>query len=442
MHRSLLLLSLLPLLSPVAAGAGGENVLVVLADDVGVDRVAAYGEHPLVGPTPTLDALAERGVLFRNAWATPLCSPTRAALLTGRFPFRTGVGKGTSDDPYGLQLEEMTIPEMLEAGKPGSYRSLAFGKWHLAGNGDTPMHPLLQGFEHHAGALNNLTTYFVWVKFVDGVSQQATTYATTDLVDDVLATLPGLQEPWFAYLAFNAAHIPYHAPPDSLHSFALSGDPLDSIAEHHKAMVEAFDTELGRMLEGLGEDLLARTTLVFLGDNGTPREATELPWISAHGKNTVYEGGVRVPMIVTGPRVARRGSECDALVNVVDLYATVAEIACVDLDAVQPFDRPLDSISLLPFLADPKRSSLRRFNYSESFRPNGFLLPWDKDIRALRGPRFKLVRNQYLDQDELYDLLLDPLERQDLLHDGLPTSAEAWLNYHALRRAMNALRPL
>lgn len=157
------------------------NVLLVIADDVGVDRVAAYGEHPSPGRTPQIDRLAERGVLFRNAWSNPYCSPTRATVLTGRHGFRTGVGFFVGmTTPHGLSLAETTLPEVLAP----SHTSLALGKWHLSSFLQGADYPLAAGFAHHAGSLFNLDAavtvpfpapddfsfYEYWIKYTDGVA--------------------------------------------------------------------------------------------------------------------------------------------------------------------------------------------------------------------------------------------------------------------------------
>ncbi|MHC5212536.1 MAG: sulfatase-like hydrolase/transferase, partial [Planctomycetota bacterium] len=152
---ALLMVSLLlPMQSITSQGVSRGNVLIVVADDLGVDMVGAYGEGSDPPPTPVIDSLASQGVLFRNAWSNPVCSPTRAALLTGRPAFRNGIGYIVDASPNNLALPyaEVTLPEMLALGTGGNYRSGAFGKWHL-GNDSVggALAPNLAGFDHFAG---------------------------------------------------------------------------------------------------------------------------------------------------------------------------------------------------------------------------------------------------------------------------------------------------
>jgi len=418
------------------------NVLLIVADDLGVDRVGAYAEHPDPGRTPNIDRLARSGVLFRNAWADPVCSSTRAMILTGRYGFRTGIGTSIRPEGSGhaLPIEEHTLPEVLRSGTGEAYRTIAVGKWHL-GSGAVagPLHPLKSGFHAHVGSLGNLfdpDDYFAWQRSVNGVVEAHEVYATSDAANEALRAIRGLPEPWLVYLAFNAPHRPLHAPPDDLHTFELSGDPEDTPALHAKAMVEAMDTEIGRVLAGFPEGVLARTTILFVGDNGTLGEASEPPSDPERGKDTLYEGGVNVPLIACGAGVPARGAECAALLDATDLFATVAELAGVDWRAEVPAEVEVDSVSLVPYLSDPARASRRAWVYAEKFRPNG-PGPWAEHRQAIRGPRYKLIRSRPEDQSELYDLQRDPRERHDLLQGEL--TDEQRRAYEGLERRLEEL---
>ena len=437
MTRPTLVASLLALLvvgisRPVGAG----NVLLIIADDMGVERVGAYAEHPDVGPTPNLDALAAQGVLFRNAWAQPVCSPFRASALTGLQPSRHGVGYGIdprrSERWTGLDPALTNLPKLLSG---AGVRSEALGKWHLAGEPDfTPLHPLLAGFAHHAGFLWGGTDYFSWNKTVDGVTSRVERYATTDITDDAVAALGG-SDPFFLWVAFTAPHAPYHVPPADLHGYALDDVPLQgNVPLYHKAMVEALDTELGRLLAAVD---LATTTVIFVGDNGTPRGATEPPRIKDHAKGTVYQGGLHVPLIVAGSAVAAssRGRESAALVQATDLFATALELAGVPApDGVAP-----ESVSIAPYLAAPGLPSLRRFAYAESFYPNGGPVDPATHQRAVRDARYKLLRRG-LAPPELYDLAVDPLETTPL--DLAALGPDEALALDALAGEFERLAPL
>jgi arylsulfatase A-like enzyme len=430
----------------LAAQVGGEddgatqpppNVLLIIADDLGVDRVAAYGEHPDPGNTPVIDQLAADGVLFRNAWGNPVCSASRAALLTGRYSFRTGIGSGIPDGAaWELSVDEVSIPDIL----PPAYRSAAVGKWHLSGSGGTyEDHPRLLGFEHHHGPLANLVgadhDYFNWPKNVDGVVGMSTTYATTDAVDEALALIEEFSagpepEPWFMWLAFNASHWPFHHPPDELHSFELP--PHIGIEPvFMKAMTEAMDTEIGRLLDAMDPAVKANTVIIFVGDNGTMLFATEPPFIPEQSKNTIFEGGINVPLIVSGRGVAP-GMECDALVNTTDIFATVAEL-------VGAVSHAEDSVSMVPYFTDPSLS-LRPWVYAELFEPEHTVLN-DVRARTVRDRRYKLHRMLGAPADALYNLEADPFEQTDLLADGLLLPAEQAV-YAKLSQVLTQLDPV
>lgn len=354
------------------------NVLVVLADDYGTDQLGLYGIHNDPPSTPTIDSLAADGVRFLNAWSLPICSPTRAALLTGRNAGRTGVGWNVADHPtqpiVGLALEEFTIPEMLDVGTDGLYTHAAIGKWHLGSTAAVggALAPNMHGFDHFSGSLDNLSDYYDWEKVTNGVAQQTTSYAMTDKVDDALAWMSTAPEPWFCYLALNAPHGPFHSPPSNLHSVDLSGVPPAGVdpVPYFRAMVEAMDTELGRLFEGMGAKR-NRTTVMFMGDNGTTPAVLQAPFTADSGKETVRQGGVHVPLIISGPLVEAPGSTIQALVHVVDVFPTVADLADVDLQSALPRGTKIDGRSLLPFLSNPQYKPRRERIYTEIFFPNG-----------------------------------------------------------------------
>jgi arylsulfatase A-like enzyme len=401
------------IVGPIGCERGGStalsasNVILLIADDVGVDKIGAYREHPSPPPTPNIDALAARGVLFRNAYAPPVCSPSRAAMLTGRYPRRYGLGIHLRRrDTYELPLAELTLPEML--GRSATpYDHSAVGKWHLSTRSSphAGRHPIASGFHWHAGSLGNLggrMSYFGWEKSTNGRFDRTSTYATTDTIDDALARVEAMQPPWFLWVAFNAVHKPYEEPPSSLHTRR----DLESVADRYDAMAEALDSEIGRLLRSMDSDVLAATTIIFVSDNGTAHVGVTPPWRSSHAKATLYEGGIGVPLIIAGPRVSAPGSECGALVHVVDLFATVAEIAGVDLGQLSSGDgRPLqiDGLSLVPYLTNPSAESQRDVIYQDLFGPNGSG-PYQFERRMVRDKRYKLVEFVSDESREFYDL--------------------------------------
>jgi len=381
----------------------GSNVLIVVLDDVGTDKLASYGAGPEAPPTPHIDALAERGVTFRNAYAAPSCSPSRAAMLTGRYPRRFGFGTPlrARREVYELPLSEVTLPQVLGQ-SPLYYRNSAVGKWHLStyNSSNSLRHPHAAGFEWFAGSLANLSAtstpsergnYFHWEKNANGRIAFTESYATSDTVDDALARIQvmGSNSPWLLYVAFNAAHLPLHAPPTHL----TAGAPVASSVDRFDASLVALDTELGRMLDSIDPAVLENTTVIVVSDNGTPADVSRHP--GTGGKGSLAESGIRVPLIVAGPHVERPGTQSDALVHVVDVFATAVEIGGVEPgDIRNPAGErvSIDGVSLLPYLRDPTAPSQREFVYQDMFAPNG-PGPYLEDERMVRDARYKLVED-------------------------------------------------
>jgi len=371
------------------------NVLIVVADDLGTDKVAAYGEHPAPPRTPSLDQLATEGVLFENAYGYPVGSASRAALLTGRYGRRYGLGVGLhADDTYELPLDEVLLPEMLTlAGE--AWTSAALGKWDLStpASSTALRHPLEQGFGHHAGALGNLSerggSYERFEKSVDGELETVRTYATVDTTDDAIEQLNRLSSPWLLYVAYHAPHEPAHLPPKKLLGTEVSADAPE--ADLLDAAVEALDHELGRLLGAMSPKQREQTLVVFVGDNGTTRPAVRPPLDSTHGKSSLFEGGTNVPLIIRGPGVPA-GQRTKALAHLVDVFPTVAEVSEVDLGRLQRGGAPLvlDGVSLWPALLAPSGVGGRRFVYTEKFRPVG-PGPYDIEWRAVRDDRYKVM---------------------------------------------------
>ncbi|MCA8957542.1 MAG: sulfatase-like hydrolase/transferase, partial [Planctomycetes bacterium] len=413
----------------VAAPAQQRNLLIVVADDLGVDYVGAYKEGTNPPPTPNIDALAARGVLFRNAWSHPSCSPTRAAVLTGRHPFRTTVGRwisfpnNRSPEIGTLADEEWTIPEVLDRANSG-YAHACVGKWHIHDYTfglDAPRR--LGGFRHFAGSLEGqIPNYTNWVRVVDGVAAPTTNYCTIQNTDDALAWIGRQTGPWVLYLTYQAPHIPYHAPPASLHTQNLTGltpQPTTHTPANrpfYRAMVESLDTELGRLFTRIGAATLGRTNVVFLGDNGSVQQQAVAPFDPSRAKGTPYEGGINVPLIVAGPDVVSGGREVTALACSVDVFATALELT--GSGGALPEHVEHDSVSLVPYLRNPNQSPLRSFAFSEEFTGATWPSPNLNGYAMVRDSRYKLIRRMTA-ADELFDLQLDPFESSNLLQRPL-----------------------
>lgn len=425
------------------------NILVIVADDLGVDYVGAYKEGAHPPPTPNIDSLAERGVLFRNTWAHPNCSPTRACLVTGRFPVRTFVGRWI---PYPvnnarigtLDHSEWTIPEVLDRGHSG-YAHACIGKWHLNdGRPGLDAPRTVGGFSHFAGSLiGQISSYNRWTRVVNGVAGVSTRYHTAQATDDALAWVRqrGQDQPWFLYLAYQAPHIPYHAPPSHLHTQDLADlapKPLVHTSANrpfYKAAVEALDTEIGRLFASLGDEVLRRTNVIFIADNGTVEQQAEPPFDKNRAKQTPYEGGVNVPLIIAGPDVVSGGREVTALACAVDVFATVLELA--GAMSALPKHVVHDSVSLVPYLHDPSQAPLRKFAYSELFVGNAWPSPTTNGFVLARNDRYKLIRAINI-AEQMFDLEVDPWETNDLLRK--PLDAQQRQAYEMLAEEIRRMR--
>lgn len=424
------LLILVALLACAAPAQTSTNTLLLIADDVGIDGIGVYAAVANPPPTPNLDQLARGGVLFRNALANPVCSPTRACLFTGRYAFRTGVGQVVGNGAQGLSLSEHTLPEILDA---NGTRHALIGKWHL-GDAIGADAPNQHGFGHFTGTLGpQVPNYFSWQKTTNGTTTTSTTYATTDLVNEALAWIGTQSGSWVCVVAFQAAHTPLHAPPAALHSQSLTGlNPGTTPLPFFKAMVEAMDTEIGRLLTSLPPTVLADTNVIFMGDNGTMRSVTQAPLDPRHAKGTLYEGGTRVPLLVSGPIVVAPGREVSALVDPTDLFATVCELQGLDARAQVPASVALDSISFMPHLRSATAPLVRPVAHVELFPGTGA-------GHAVRDARWKLIRFSGTSaRDELFDLAADPYEQVNL-YDGSLTP-EQRTAYEDLRLAAARLR--
>ncbi len=414
-------------LAMISAVHAGNNVLLIIADDFGTDSQSLYNTTAgATAPTPNINALAANGVRFTNAYSTPVCSPARACMITGRLGFRTGVGEVVSvASGNSLPSSELTLPEVITLNSGLGIQSACFGKWHLnvgiptiTANGPNT----IGGWPHYAGCTaGTLSSYTSWQKTINGTTSTVTTYATTDVVNDAVAWInarTAANQQWVAWVAFNAPHSPFHVPPTSLHSYGAN--PATNLLKY-RAAVEAMDTEIGRLLLSVNA---ATTDIIFISDNGTPGQVIQSPYDAAHAKDTLYEGGIRVPLIIKGPSVVSAGRASGALVHAVDLFSTMLEMAGVPL----PSDVTLDSSSLVPILANLTDSSHSRL-YTEQFDQSANTTGG----RIIRDDRYKLIRLN-TGTDEFYDLLTDPAETTNLLASGIANmSATNQARYYRLR---------
>ncbi len=414
------------------------NVLLIIADDYGIDSSSLYNTSPgaVLPPTPNINALKAGGVMFRSCYALPTCSPSRATMLTGRHPFRHGVTTAVTADDGQLMAGEFTLPRAFAANPALGYATASLGKWHLTVGPTTTIQndpANVAGWPHYAGSLSGAFgtgTYTSWTKTINGVTgptNGTTTYATTDTTDDAVAWIAARgAAPWFLWLGYNAPHSPFHKPPNNLHTYdtTVAGWATLSIPAnqrtHYNAAVEALDTEIGRLLASMTPAVRANTMVIFVGDNGTPNQVIQTPFGTGHAKDTLYEGGVRVPLIVSGPDVVAPNRESAALVNVADLYSTILELAGINVATTQPATKPLDAKSLLPILQNQPDTT--RYGYAEQSGSALAAAASGKATRDAAGYRLLRFNDSH---EELYFLPTDPNEQVNLLPGPLNGAQQA-----------------
>lgn len=381
----------------LASIARAQNILLIQADDLGPDMVGCYGS-PI--PTPNLDGLAAGGLRFEKAYANAACSPTRATILTGQFAHRSGIGRAVNPNgSWGLDPRPGTL---LPKALPPHYLKVAIGKWHLQ---TAPVggewHPVLCGFDLYVGSMANVGSYWNYPKTYASLAGAVTlpwsSYLTRDETDDAILALQVLRSsgrPWFLYVNYHAIHAPLHYPPGYSGRPSLDGRP--EVA----AMTQHLDAEIGRLLAAV--DWLS-TTVLFTGDNGTVEHMAPTPTLRG-GKHSMYEGGIRVPLIAAGAQMGGNTGPVPDLVQSVDLYATILDLAGARVPQTS------DSIPMTPILWN--RSGWRSWVFCERFGPNGSSSPTEIQ-EAVRNDRWKLVLGETASH-QFFDLWNDPLEQSPI----------------------------
>lgn len=301
------------------------NILLIIGDDIGIDAFNGFSNFGTQkAKTPTLDQLAKDGLLFTQVYANPICSPTRASILSGQYGFRTGVVGLPAGNTGGIKLTTTSIQQYIEQKTANKYADAVIGKWHLSDNSNGGIaNPNNMGIDYFAGfMIGEVPDYYNWNKVINGQASTSTTYTTTDFTDESINWIKTQTKPWFLWLAHNAPHTPYHVPPSNLITSTLNNTNLSKFL----AATEAMDSEINRLLQNIPKAQLDNTIIIFLGDNGSPADVAQSPFTRETAKGSLYEGGVRVPMIVSGKGVSRRGTDA-SLINTTDLFATIADLA-------------------------------------------------------------------------------------------------------------------
>jgi len=405
---------ILPLSASAREEAQPPNIVYIIADDLGWKDVGFRGSDIR---TPNLDKLAKGGAIFEQFYAQPMCTPSRAALMTGRYPHRYGLQTIVipSAGTYGLATDEWLLSQAL---KEAGYKTAIVGKWHL-GHADRKYWPLQRGFDYHYGPILGEIDYYThsahgtidWYKNNRLLKEEG--YVTELLGEDAVKLIKehDAKTPLFLYLAFTAPHAPYQAPEKYLDEYKNIADPT---RRAYAAMITVLDNEIGRVVAALDErGMRDNTLIVFQSDNGGPRSAMFTGEVDTSkltipsdngpyrdGKGMLYEGGTRVVALANWPGHIKPGSVVDEPIHIVDMYPTLTALA----GAPAGKGKPVDGLDVWPTISAGKPSPRDEVVYDiEPFRA------------ALRKGDWKLVWKTTLpSRVELFNLEQDPYEKTNL----------------------------
>ncbi|HEX3654550.1 MAG TPA: sulfatase-like hydrolase/transferase [Pirellulales bacterium] len=415
------------------AGQSKPNILFIYADDLGYGELGCYGGTRV--PTPNIDSLAAGGMRLTQGYVSaPLCSPSRAGLMTGRYQTRFGHENNTMGKSGGLPLAEQTLADRL---KKLGYATSIVGKWHLGGASDRL--PMARGFDEYYGVTGNPGSYFTPGGFIDSrispavQSVEDKDFYTTDAFAvracDWIAQHQS--SPWFLYLPFNAIHGPHDASEKYLKRFA---DVQDKGSRHLLAILSAMDDAVGQVLAKLRETGQEDNTLIFfVSDNGAPgHEASGGNGVLRGRKYTCWEGGIRLPFIVQWKGTLPAGKLYEQPAIQLDVMPTCIAAAGGTIDPAWK----LDGVNLLPYLSGQQPGLPHETMY------------WRIDGRwAIRHGDWKLVQGQPArsgDAPELFDLATDVGEKHDVSKEHPEKVAElkalwdAWNHEQAPPSAVKA----
>ena len=459
-----LLLSSFVLLHSSFAAPAKPNILIILADDMGWADAGCYGAD--LHETPNIDRFAGESVRFTDAYAMPVCSPTRGSLLTGRHAARIHItiwAEGSQEGPKGRKLlqadslfslphTETTLAKHLhEAG----YFTALVGKWHL---GDAGYFPETHGFDVNIGGTHWGAPQTYWWPY-SGTGRfgkefryvphlefgKPGEYLTDRLTDEALRVIDHAEgRPFFLYLAHHAPHTPIEAKAEDVKYFEAKLRPgMNHQNAVYAAMIKSFDENVGRVLAHLKERGLEQNTIViFLSDNGgyigTDKQSGQTVPVTNNaplrsGKGSCYEGGIRVPLMIRWPGVSVKAAECREPVTVMDLFSTLLAAG-----GVQPAaDVKLDGLDLKPLLADPAAKLERDavfFHYPHYYETT-------TPVSAIRARDWKLLETLEDNRVELFNLKDDPGEKTDLAKQQPGKAAELLARLHAWREEVGAAMP-
>ena len=408
-------LAILLLCSTAGVAADRPNILIILADDLGYGDLSSYGGKDI--RTPNVDGIGAKGMRFENFYANcPVCSPTRASLLSGRYPAMAGVPgviRTHAKNNWGyLRQDASLLPVLL---KKAGYHSALVGKWHLGLEEEN--HPLSRGFDFFHGFLGDMMDdYYKHRRHNINYMRKGretidpgghATDLFSDWAVDYIRSRKGKKEPFCLYLAYNAPHTPIQPPKEWVEKVTKRQPGISSKRAKLVALIEHMDHGIGKVLAALEKTGQAgETLLIFTSDNGGQTSVGANNGPLREGKGTVYEGGIKVPTLASWPGKIAPGSACQRVSLTMDILPTLLEALSITTE------EPFDGASFLSELLGKKRAEPGREVYF--IRREGGTAYGGKTIEALRRGKWKLLQNSPFKPLELYDLETDPLEANNL----------------------------
>jgi len=390
------------------------NIVMILVDDLGYGDLSSYGAKDL--QTPHIDRLMSAGKRFDNFHANcPVCSPTRAALLSGRYPDMVGVPgviRTHITNNWGfLSTHAVLLPKLL---KPAGYHTAIVGKWHLGL--ESPNTPNERGFDHYHGFLGDMMDdYYNHRRHgnnymrLNGNQIDPEGHATdlfTQWAIEYINDRAKSDQPFFLYLAYNAPHTPIQPPDDWFESVKSREAGISEKRAKLTALIEHLDDSIGKVINALKDSGISDNTLViFSSDNGGQLSVGANNGPLRAGKQDMYEGGIRVPMCAVWPGKIQAGSHSNRVVLTMDLYPTICEAAGVQIK------HKIDGRSILPTLLGKSQPEEERFLFWMRREGGGY---GGRAYYAARYGDYKLVQNSPYEQLELYNLKEDPQEQKPL----------------------------
>jgi len=392
------------------------NIIIILVDDLGYGDLSSYGAEDM--KTPHLDSLAVAGIRFENFYANcPVCSPTRASVMTGRYPDMVGVPGVIRTHPQSnfgyLSSHAVMLPEVL---KRAGYHTAIVGKWHLGL--EAPNTPNERGFDHFHGFLGDMMDDY-YTHRRHGINymrlnedeidpEEHATDLFTEWSIDYIKSRENANQPFFLYLNYNAPHTPIQPPEEWVLRVKEREKEIDENRAKLIALIEHFDDGIGKIIQTLDESGLRDNTLViFTSDNGGQLNVGANNGDLRGGKGEMWEGGIKEPMFAVWPGRIEPGSDNSRVALTMDLFTTVCEAAGAD------FDHEIDGRSILPeMLGEIRDEEEERFLFW--VRREGGARYCGQAFYAVRYGNWKLLQNTPFEPLRLYNLQVDPLEENPL----------------------------